>query len=263
MLAPFTEGAGLASTSPIPAHRVALDTLESGTDYREEALKQALSKASLGELKRSLQKQAESLNEGAAMRLSQEFTRRGIAPAFRGIPVRGDPWWRHPTEEVNFILVCADIEWLASRYPSHTTAWKRAQTAFDPKKLEATANYLCWNGREPGQIAIALGLSVDQQRQLARVQFTNVRRWVDQLHERLPFAESAIRREVESRPWKSKDPMEFTIKRRLALWHCAKLADDKPQRTADFYKMQTGESITRGIVAVQLVKLPTVRRSPL
>ena len=265
-MAAFTEGAGLGNTSPIQAHRAALDSLENGTNSKEDALRQALAKASLDQLKRSLQNQTESLNEGAALRLSQEFTRRGIAPCFRGLPVRNDPWWKTTTDEVNFILLSADLEWLVSRYPNHKTNWRSMRYALSPdqSKREKAISYLLNDGeREAPQIALALGLTDDMQRELAWAQLLNTKRWVDRLHGRLPFAEAAIRDDVDSRPWKSKAPKENTIMRRLALWQCAELGVWKPQRAAEFYKMLTGESMTRQAVSEQLVKLPKVRRSPL
>lgn len=265
MLAAFTDdGAGLGDTSPIQAHRAALDGLESGTDLRQEKRKQALECASLANLKKSLRKAAEAMNEGGAMLVSRELTRRGIAPAFRGIPVRNDPWWQHPTDETAFILLFADLEWLSVRYPEHKAASQHTQKALKPEKLEAMARWLHWDGNRQGaQIASRLRLEVAQQRELTYVQFWIVQQWIENLELRLPAAEAAIWRDINSRPWKTDSLKEATAKRRLDIWHCAQLAYQKPQRAADFYRMMTGEEITRQAIANQMAQLPLrVRRSP-
>lgn len=268
MMAEITDvTAGLVKASPIQAYGAALNSLETVSDHKaekREKVKNALKSVSLEELKRLLQKHLVELNENAVILISSEFTRRGIAPAFRGVPVRNsDPFWRDISLIDAFPLLVADIEWLTDRYPNHKTKWARVQQAFQPEKREKTAEWLLNGGdREAGQIAIALGLDVAQQRELAYAQFPKVQRWVDLQYKKLPVAEMQIRSSVDDHPWKTKSSKEDTVKRRRIIWLCSQLADKKPQRAADFYRMMTGEEITRQAIHKQMRQLPEkVRRA--
>ncbi len=257
----FTEKMGLVCAGPtLSLVEAALADLERAASTTEC---DALKAVSLNELKQELRERAMDIDDEATLHLSREFTRRGIAPAFRGIPLHDDPWWAMRTDEANFILLCADLEWITARYPDHKPEWPRLQSVFDPKKLVSTAQYLHWDGRrEPGQIANGMKLSEDMQRELAWVQHLHVHRWCKRLQKRVPLARAAIQRDVLSRPWKSKASKEETIQRRADIWQCAELGRWKPQRTADFYAMLTGHMLTRGIASVQLGKLPKVPRYP-
>lgn len=265
MLATFTESMGLGQPSPLSASdRIALCSLDSIEEERlrkADALQRALQGASVDKLKHSLHKHTTALNSEPALHVSQELTRRGIAPCFRGVPEQGDPWWADNVE-ADFILLTADLQWIVSHHPDHKPAWQRLESAFAPDKLVKTAEYLHYRGqREPGQAAKALGLSDSQQRELAWIHYLDLKRWRVGLYKRWPIAKAAIARDLQSKPWRSKFPIEGTIKRRGDLWICAELGKWKPQRTADFFAMMTGEVLPRNIVSAQLEKLPRVRRT--
>ena len=170
-------------------------------------------------------------------------------------------WWLG-FPEADFILMCADLQWIIARYPNHAPEWNRLTSIFDPTKFVKTAEYLHWYGRRTsGQVAKALALNEQQQRECAWIQCLHVGRWRERLYRRLSVAETRISsavREGDKRPIPDQDA---TIKRRCDLWLCAELAEWKPQRTADFYLMKMGTMLPRNVVAKQLEKLPRVRRA--
>jgi hypothetical protein len=239
-----------------------LETIEARQLKRCEAIKLLLEKATLDELKSSLKNQVRLCKVDTAMHISEELTRRGIAPMFRGLPVQGDSWWTNNLA-VNLILLAADLQWVAARYPQHKPAWRRLNSMFQSEKLVKTAEYLHWRGnRSAGAIATALDLPESIQRECAWVQHLSLERWKGRLFKRWSIAQAKIAVDVQSRPWRyNRGTREETIERRGDLWLCAELAKWKPQRTADIYAMKTGEVLARNVVAKQLDKLPSVRRT--
>ena len=224
----------------------------------------ALKSASVEQLKFLFIKHATKLNTPGALRVSAELTARGIPPCFRGIHDR-DSWLPAGSwlpVEAKLILLIADIQWIVVAYPKHETGWERAQHVYDPAKLEKTAEYLLWDGRRsPGQVATALGLTEQMQRECVWVQFLQVARWNERLQKRLPIAAAKIASAINATDKRNRAEKDATIKRRVNLWHCAELAGGNPQRTADLYLMLTGETLPRNVVAGQLAKLPKVRRT--
>lgn len=228
---------------------------------REGRLSLALKNASTERLKSSLTSQVEQLNSEGALRVSVELTARGIAPCFRDIPL-DDAWLRHHWSGVEPILLLIDLQWIVAMYPDHAPEWKRAEAIFDQRKFRKTAEYLHWEGRRtPGQIAKALALTEQQQRECVWIQCLHIERWRKRLFKRLPIAQARIASDIRDRDKRPIADQDETISRRDDLWLCAELADWKPQRTADLYAMKTGKILPRNVVAKQLEKLPKVRRT--
>lgn len=216
--------------------------------------------ASTERLKTAFIDQIRHRNTDGALRVSAELATRGVAPCFRGIPVTNEWWTGNPVSD--FILLAADLQWIITAHPNHRTDWDRAQSIFDPAKFKKVAQYLYWDGRRtPGQVAKALGLSDEQQRECAWIQCLHVERWRTRLFMRLPVAQAKITGAVRATDRRHADEQDATIKRRVNLWQCAELANWKPQRTADFYAAMTGETLARNVVGNQLAKLPKVRRT--
>lgn len=228
---------------------------------REDRLTLVLRSVGIDRLKSALADQIEQLNTDAALRVSAELTSRGIAPCFCG-NFRDDEWLRTFWSAVEPILLLIDLQWIVARYPKHTPEWQRLNSVFDPKKFWQTAEYLRWDGRRSaGQVAKAMGLSEQQQRECLWIQCLHVERWRKRLVKRLTIAQGRIEssiREGDKRPIEAQNE---TIKRRCDLWLCAELGEWKAQRTAHLYAMMTGNTLPRNVVAKQLQKLPRVRRT--
>ena len=226
---------------------------------RRERLAEVLALVSLDRLKATLLDQLKQGNQEGALLVSAEMTRRGIAPCFRGLPAQ-KVWWGGT--DTDFALMTADLQWIVAKHPEHQTEWERAQAIFDPRKFDAAAAYLHWNGnRTAGQVAKALGLTDAQQRECAWIQCLHVERWRQRLHTRWPIARAKIAEGIKAHDRRPQADQDATINRRSDLWLCAELADWKPQRTADLFAMLTGEVLPRNVVAKQLDKLPKVRRT--
>lgn len=220
----------------------------------------ALKGVGVGRVKAAYLDQVKQGHTRRALLASAELAARGIPPCFRGIPTGLEGWAR--TTELDFILMAADIQWIVLAYPAHRTGWERAQDVFNPAKFGRVAAYLHWAGRRtPGQVVTALGLSERQQHECVWIQSLHMRQWTGRLSRRLPIAELKITEMVRATDKRDKAQQDATIKRRVNLWHCAELADWKPQRTADLYAMLTGETMPRNAVSNQLAKLPKVRRT--
>ena len=197
------------------------------------------------------------------MHLSAELSRRGIPPCFRMNFAKDVVWIAGDSEEAYFLML-ADFEWIIFRYPTHKVAWKCAESLFAPGKFKKTAQYLRWDGkRASGQIATALALTIHQQRECAWIQSLAVRRWRDTLIKRMPVARAVIAAHLASKDKRPMDDVSITIDRRFDIWLCGQFGGNKPQHTANFYKMLTGQKLPRNIVAKQLQKIPVVRRRPL
>jgi hypothetical protein len=238
------------------------DAPDGGTAGRLERLTLALCSASTDRLKAAFIDQARRGNTQAALMVSAEMTRRGIAPCFRGLPVKPEWWCSDP--DVSFAFMAADLQWIVASHPDHRTDWDRAQALFKRKTFRQAAEYLHWEGnRTAGQVAKAVGLTEDQQRECAWVQCLHVARWRQRLHMRWPIAQARISAAIKGRDRRPAEEQDSTITRRANLWLCAELADWKPQRTTDLYAMLTGETLPRNLVGKQLAKLPKVRRTDL
>lgn len=250
-------GSGRAFLSPDDTALSDLDGIDD-TKSRAGRLALVLHSTSTDRLKAALLDQLMQLNTDGAMRVSAELTARGIAPCFRGRPVERAFW----CPEIDFILALGDMQWIVSTYPAHVPEWARAKAIFDPKRFRKGGEFLFWDGqRTPGQIAKALALTEQQQRECAWIQCLHVERWRSRLFKRWQIAAARVAsavREGDKRPSVDQD---VTIKRRSDLWLCAELADWRPQRTATLYAAMTGETLPRNVVAKQLAKLPRVRRT--
>lgn len=222
-------------------------------------LAMALKSASTAKLKSAFADQIKQLNTEAALRVSAELTARGIAPCFRGTFDKHEWWLNLP--EADFILMAADLQWIVAEYPNHEPEWERAKPVFKPRKFRKAVEYLHWEGRRTaGQIAKAMALTEQQQRECIWIQCLHVERWRGRMLKRLSLAETRIQTAIRSNDKRPTVEQDATIKRRADLWLCAELADWKPQRTANLYKRMTGEVLQRNVVAKQLDKLPRVRR---
>lgn len=252
-------GAGRAFLLP---DDTVLNNLEEITDDKSHSdrLALALRGASTDRLMVALVEQIKRLNTDGALRVSAELTVRGIAPCFRGNFDRRELWLGFP--DADLILMLGDLQWIATMHPNHITEWERAQSIFDPRRFRKTAEYLHWEGRRSaGQIAKALALTEQQQRECAWIQCLHVERWRQRLFKRLPIAQARIASAIRASDKRPNEDQDATIKRRSDLWLCAELADWKPQRTACLHGMMTGEPLPRNVVAKQLGKLPKVRRT--
>lgn len=204
--------------------------------------------------------------EGALL-IGGELTRRGLPPIFRKLPHycggadARKPFWY--AADCDLLALMLDAEWLVQRHPLSQDAWGAAERLYDPKQFRATCSWLHWNGRRSaGQIAIALGLSPAQQSELAFIQYLTIARGKRSMWTMLPVAEARIKADASRRQHdrRTAEQREITMRRRVAVWLCGQLADNKPQRTAELVQMLTGEALARGIVARHLEKLPNLRR---
>lgn len=219
----------------------------------------ALKKASLEAVKSLFFTRTHKGNTEVALQLSAELAARGIPPSFRGMTRRDS---LSLSAESGFILMAADLQWIVAAHPRHETDWMRAQAIYSPSKFMTTARYLYWDGqRAPGQLAKALALTVQQQHECAWIQCLAVDRWTSRLAKRIPIAREMITNAIRNTDKRDRAEQNETIERRVNLWHCAELAGWKPQRTANFYALMTGEKLPRNVVSNQLSKLPKVRRT--
>ena len=275
-----------------------LEGLPTASPSLKERLSGGLQRATVPFLKVLLQSQIAQLRTTAALMVSAELTARGIAPCLRGLPFEREQQHRIACSEpamtlaqfqelesdgcivvfdneqpqsvtgeplvitaVDFILLAADLQWIAAG-PKSAKMWERAERIFDPKQFDKTARYLHYDGRRaPGQVAKAMGLSEQQQRECAWIQCLHIERWRDRLIPRLAVAKHRVEAVVRTSDKRSTADQDATIKRRGELWLCAEFAEWKPQRTADLYLMMTGEKLPRNVVAKQLEKLPNVSQT--
>ncbi len=199
---------------------------------------------------------------GVAMAIGAELTRRGIAPVFRGLEwycsqKRDRPWWADLESDVLALML--DAQWIACRYPKHATAWERAAGMLRNDGTEPTARFLLKDGkREPAQLVRALGLSQDQQFELAFAHTIHVERIKASVWQRQPTAFQRIEQSVHELDRRSDlAGVETTIRRRKGVWLAAQLANNKPTRTSDLYAMQPGgEKLPRNLAAKIIGKLP-------
>lgn len=206
------------------------------------------------------------LDFDGALLIGGELTRRGVPPIFRRLPYycgadASKPYWYEP--DADLLALMLDAEWLVQRHPLSECAWEAAARLYDPKQFRTTCNWLHWSGRRSaGQIAIALGLTLAQQSELAFIQYLTLARSKRGMWTLLPAAEARIKAEASQRAHDRRTPeqREVTVRRRVAIWLCGQLAGNKPQRTAELVEMLTGEALARGIVARHLEKLPNLRR---
>jgi hypothetical protein len=219
----------------------------------------ALAAAPLCRLKSLYADRIADANEGATLELGAEFCRRGIAPCFRGI---AHDWFFAGHPDVDRLLAICDIQWVAARHPKHEPGWKRLAGIHDPALFLKTADYIIWGGqRTPGQIAKALDLSLDQQRECQWIQRLDVVRWREALARRAPAMRTRITNTVRRNDRRDEAEQDATIARRNDLWLCAEMANWRPQRTADLYAMKTGIVLGRNLVAKQVAKIRDSIRS--
>ena len=227
----------------------------------EDRLTLVLRSVSNDRLKLALAGQIEQLNEEAVLRVGAELTSRGIAPCFRG-NFAEDKLLRTFWRAVEPLLLLLDLQWIVAKYPNHKPEWERLKSVFDPKKFLQTAEYLRWDGkRSAGQVAKAMGLNEQQQRECLWIQCLHVERWRKRLFQRLLIAKAHIESSIREGDRRPIEAQNETVKRRCDLWLCAELGDWKAQRTANLYAMMTGKTLPRNVVAKQLQKLPKVRRT--
>ena len=214
-------------------------------------------------LKHLFWKHADNMNTKGALLVSAELTARGIAPYFR-LNLDGSPSRGVSHIEANYILMVADLQWIIARYPKHKTNWNRAQSIFNPGTFLRTADYLFWDGiRTGGQVAKALGLTKPQQLECCWIKPIAIGHWQASLTRQRPAMRSLITDHVRSKDRRDEGRQDLTVKRRTNLWLCSQLAGKKPQQTADYYHMLTGEKLARNLVAKQLGKIPRQRHAKL
>ncbi|MBT8567656.1 hypothetical protein G6698_06535 [Polynucleobacter paneuropaeus] len=214
-------------------------------------------------LKRLFWKHAHNMNTKGALLVSAELTARGIAPYFR-FNLDEASSRKVSNIEANYILMIADLQWIVASYPKHQTNWDRAQPIFNPGAFLKTADYLFWDGiRSGGQVTKALGLTKPQQLECCWIKPIAIGHWQSTLMRQLPAMRALISEGVRSKDRRAEEFQNLTVRRRTDLWLCSQMANRKPQRTADYYRMLTGEKLTRSLVAKQLGKIPKKRRTSL
>ena len=227
----------------------------------EDRIALAMFRETSESLKRLFWKHADNMNSKGALLVSAELTARGIAPYF-WLNLDNDSSHRMSSIEVNYILMVADLQWIIARYPKHKTKWDRAQTIFNPGTFVKTADFLFWDGiRTGGQVAKAMGLTKLQQLECCWIKTIEIGQWQATLMRQLPAMRSLINDHVRSKDRRDEEYRVLTVKRRTNLWLCSRMADKKPQQTANYYHMLTGEKLGRNLVARQLGKIPRMRRS--
>jgi hypothetical protein len=150
---------------------------------RIEELELALGRASSEHLKSKLYGYIEEWDETRALIIGYELTKRGIPPCFRGANLNDGQLFG---QESGQIFAMLDLQWVAMKYPSHKPHWRRAKGIWVDCKYTDTAHFLLWGGRRaPGQVAVALNLTDQQQLECTWVQFTTVSRRRSRLIQRV------------------------------------------------------------------------------
>jgi hypothetical protein len=227
----------------------------SALEEKHQQLRAALEAAPIARLKELYADRIANDNTPTTIELGAEFCRRGIAPCFRGI---GHDWFHAGHPDTDRLLAICDMQWIVARYPKHRPEWKRLSSIrdSDQKSFLKAADYVLYGGRRTaGQVAKALGLTTDQQRECLWIQRLDVARWRVSLMKRWPTMQGRITDAIRRIDLRDETAQDETIARRQDLWLCAEIADWKPQRTADLYAMKTGVVLARNLVANQLDKI--------
>lgn len=178
--------------------------------------------------------------------IAEEFSRRGIPPAFRPSPfLDGKP--RIPKEDV----FLHDLQWLAFRYPAHRVFMTRYQTLFDPEQFVRTAKFLLWRGlHKPHFYIKALALTDEQQAECVYLPGADMRRRMQTVENLSTVVFEALQLANRSNPRaraQQETDWRATVQRRHDIWRCGSMADWLPTRTAELYKALTGIEISKAL----------------
>lgn len=191
----------------------------------------------------------------ATLLLGAELCRRNIAPVWRSVRwycgPRDDPlpWWHDPSADLMMLML--DAQWVGHRWPKHRPAWQRAEGLTDPKTLKAAAAFLHHDGRRPpGQLAVALALTPDQQIELCHARSIGVSKRVCWMWRHQADAREQIATQVRAEDQRSEAEHDATIDRRHKVWQAGHLTDGRPTRTAELLTLRPdARTLNRGTVA--------------
>jgi hypothetical protein len=179
--------------------------------------------------------------------VSCELTRRGVPPCFRRLPDRDKLGLNG-----RYDLTLWDANWIVGRYPDHKVLNSRHQPMFTPDRFFRSVEFLFWAGkRAPGGMSRVLGLTPEQQWECHCLQAGPVSKKRRLIREMQPGTERRLA-EVENakrQRGRSAAAKAATLRRLQQIWLCGSMASWAPQRTADLYKMQTGQQIGRNLAA--------------
>lgn len=200
-----------------------------------------------------------------AFQISQELTRRGIPPCFRGLPQPNDD---DPEQIADLLAI--DLEWIARQYPEHKAAWRRwkSLTSTNERSRWATINFICnWQSKEMWLYVKGLAMTRNQEWECHHLRHAKVM-WA---HEAIKDARKDVDAQLRRR-WHDRkltlttEEEQANFKRWLEIWECASMgAWESPTRIAWLYTAKTGLPLTRQVAAKIAGKLrrdlpPTARR---
>lgn len=177
-----------------------------------------------------------------------EYTKRGIPPTFRKLPVPNDD---DPDQIADLFAV--DLEWLIEAYPKQIAGYARWQRLWKSGQFHGVSDHISlhYPRREMWWFVKGLGtLTPEQQRQLHFVKKSSFSRYASELMTAAEEARVSIAMAYHARDGRYKtDDSRATIDRRFRVWQVGAFCDWKPQATATLYNALTGDSISRSIAA--------------
>lgn len=188
-----------------------------------------------------------------AFLINEALTAAGVPPCFRHLP---DP----DTADIvrRFDILLADLEWIANRYRDHHALYERYRRLFLPHAFHKTAYFIYYSGRTPAwKVVRGLALTIDQQWECHCLRSGSVSKRYRAMMEKRDRTFQKITDTVQSGRCggRSREELNQTILRRMAIWECGWMAENRPQRTADLLHLKTGELVARNVVAKQLEKI--------
>lgn len=202
-----------------------------------------------------------------ALALGAELCRRGVAPVWRDVrwfcsaQHEQPPFWHD--ESADLLALALDVQWVIHRWPRHKPAWERAEGVFNPKTFWPALKYLHHGGRRPpGQLAVALALTPDQQAELCFVRSISVGRRVCWMWRHQAEARKLITAQVRAEDQRSQAEQDVTIERRHRVWMAGHLVGGKPTRTAELLALRPdAETLRRSTVGRDWAKVRDLCRS--
>lgn len=247
-----------------------LSAFNSYGDVEEILLENAAK--SLDGLKWRLQHAFDSGDRVGAFLASWEFTRRGVAPVFRGLKFQ----WNKKGSTQMRDLMTFDLEWLRRRHPElaqtvsaarSRSALRRLADVFSSSErlrvfLRGVAVSLTGNYAMPWKLCSDLKLTEIQQTECRTIRSSEVSKRIKAVRERLQAMRDTIEAmENGGRCGRSEEERRQTVQRRVDLWFCSELAGrDRPTAIAKLYTSMTGDPITKEVVSNQLSRVPTKAR---
>lgn len=186
---------------------------------------------------------------------SEELTRRGIPPCFRGLPDPNDD----DAEQVADLLAI-DLEWIASRYPQQKTVlgrWKNLASK-NEKSRWLTIQFICrWQVREMYKYVKGLAMTQNQEWECHYLHRDKIRWAQDETKRtRADVAEKLRRRRYDRKLTLVTEKELADFERWLDVWACASMgAWESPTRVAWLYTAKTGNPLSKQMAAKIMDKL--------